>query len=132
MAREEDRFSDPNWNWYEDRPGLAKLASIGEQITRNAVSRTAAMTDGIIANAILVATGQEWTLIDVAARMRSERFAGATFQTILLDGEPILELHDATIETTRDESGQSIMRVSQNSRLLGKAAPSPLQEEKET
>jgi hypothetical protein len=64
------------------------------------------------------------TEADIAARMRSERYKGEAWQTIFLDGEPILELHDVTMETVR-EGEAWIMRVNQNSRMLGKAVHRP-------
>ncbi len=84
-------------------------------------------TDDIIARAILLAAGKEWTLIDVATRMKSERYPGDPFQTIFLDGEPILELHDihlggSTLLSRDPADAVYTMRVTQNYKLLGKAA----------
>lgn len=125
MAREEDRHLDPAWSFYDNRlVDMKAMDDLRERLFRKASCDIAAGTDGIIAKAILLACGQAWTLIDVRQRVRSERFKDATFQTLFLDGEPILELHDVTFDSTPPATAGDNWKMSanQNYRFLGKAA----------
>lgn len=88
----------------------------------------AAGTDSIIARAVLLASGQEWTLIDVAKRISAVRYGvHAGYSIIYLDGDPILELHDPHIGGSNLLSREPAdacytVAVTQNYKLLGKAA----------
>ena len=82
-------------------------------------------TDAIIGKAILLATGERWQVLDMS-RVLSRRFNGEKYQTILLDGEPILELHDLTFDSGQSDAVSYILSASQNYRFLGKAAANAL------
>lgn len=79
-------------------------------------------TDAVIADALLLATGEEWTVIDVAKRVHSVRINGDTFETIHLDGEPILELHDLTFSDEQTNPARHVISANRQYRFLGKAA----------
>lgn len=103
------------------------MADVLSEIRSSIMVATANGTDGIIARAILLASGQEWTLIDVASRVTSVRYRDDKHQVIYLDGEPILELHDpyfsgSTLMSREEKDQRYSLKVSQNYRLLGKAA----------
>lgn len=76
-------------------------------------------TDGIIGKAILLATGERWQVLDMN-RVKSVRYQGDKFQTITLDGEPILELHDLEFVSAAVE-GAFKQTALQRYRFLGKA-----------
>jgi hypothetical protein len=117
MADADDEFARAIPEPLREAFNTSPMVDIVQEALKKASVGIARGTDNIIATAILRATGQEWTLIDVKARMRSERYKGAAFQTILLDGEPILDLHDVTFENT--ETG---FKSNQYYCYLGKAA----------
>lgn len=58
--------------------------------------------DGVLGAAISTALGEPWKVEDMIGRLRSERVKGETFETIFLDGEPLLELHDPVFEHRPD------------------------------
>lgn len=77
-------------------------------------------TDEIIGKAILLATGERWQVLDMS-RVKSRRFSGDAYQTILLDGEPILELHDLTFDKGKSDALNYMLSASQKYRFMGKA-----------
>lgn len=77
-------------------------------------------TDAIIGKAILLAAGDRWQVLDMS-RVQSRRFKGDTYQTILLDGEPILELHDLAFDSGAKSDTNYVMSATQRYCFLGKA-----------
>jgi hypothetical protein len=80
--------------------------------------------EGLFRMALDAACPDGWVLADLKTRCRLERIVGTTYETLLLDGEPILEIHDVEFHEPVMEGDRWVGRLAQNYRFLGRAAAS--------
>ena len=105
-----------------ERDISAALLDVKSELLNQWSQKIARGTDAVIADALRLAAGEEWNVIGVAKRVHSVRVKGDTFETIHLDCEPILELHDLTFSDVPTNPARHVISANRQYRFLGKAA----------
>ena len=108
----DDQFDKPQKRYMvvevDDSDGIAM--SLASGLTQK--------TDQVITDAIDNAIGKGWSIEGLMGRLERIRCDGDTYETITIDGKPVIELHDPEL-TTRDDDGAVVLVAEQKYRILG-------------
>jgi hypothetical protein len=78
--------------------------------------------ESIVQRAVVEVIGRAWTASDIKNRCRFERILGETWETLVIDGEPVLMLFDMEVSPAELRGDSYISNVSQRYRYIGRAA----------
>lgn len=95
--------------------------SIQEHIDA-ATGRLAFQQDELIRRAVVEVMGRAWLPQDIKNRCRFERILGENWQTLLIDGEPVLMLFDVEFPGPERLDDRYVCKVSQSYKFVGRAA----------
>lgn len=88
-------------------PAMRKLVAQKEELVRR-----------VAADVI----GKAWLPIDIKNRCRFERILGETWETLIIDGEPVLMLFDLEVSPPELRGDSYVSNVSQRYRYIGRTA----------
>ena len=98
--------------------------TVRERAVENLSAQIANSQDGIIANAITAAIGENWSLTSLAGRLVRKIYPDK-IEVIAIDGKDILELDPMTFEQVT-EGGAIKIKAVQKYRMLPNVAHEPL------
>jgi hypothetical protein len=101
---------------------LVASAPATDEYIKPVMKKMVEQKDGIVRLAIDAAIGSAWTLDNVARRCQWVRVVGNTFETLAIDGEPALEMHDLEVSPAELRADSYVSSVTQRYRFLGRAA----------
>lgn len=93
-----------------------------EQYTKLAMEKMVAQKEGLVQRAVVEVIGKAWLPSDIKNRCRFERILGETWETLIIDGEPVLMLFDWEFSPAEMRGDSYITKVSQRYRYVGRAA----------
>lgn len=85
------------------------MSEIENNIINNFAETLVAKQDDVLCQIIEEKTGKHWSVINLFARVKKVRKLGETFEVILLDGKPIMEIHDPVMELVNNKHGVEIV-----------------------
>ncbi len=94
-------------------PSIREAMSLGDQARRQMASKMGAGIDDKVREVLRMFTEERIKELAEAGRLRWERGVVATFQTLVLDGAPVLVMHDTEFETTVDKFGSVKLTATQ-------------------
>lgn len=95
-----------------------------EKYIEPAMQKIVSQKEGIVSEVICTVLGRCWTRSDIINRCIWKRRADESFETLFVDGEPVLELHDLEFTPAVMEGDRYVRHVTQRYRKLGGAAGS--------
>lgn len=96
--------------------------SIIEECIRPAMEKMVGQQEELIRRAVVDVIGVAWLPQDIKRRCTFTRIIGETWQTLNIDGEPVLMLFDVEFPEPVRHADRYVVNVSQRYKYLGRAS----------
>jgi hypothetical protein len=96
--------------------------SIIEECTRPAMEKMVGQQEELIRRAVVDVIGVAWLPQDIKRRCRFDRIIGETWQTLYIDGEPVLMLFDVEFPEAERLDDRYVCKVTQRYKYVGRAS----------
>lgn len=93
-----------------------------DQYISPAARKMMAQKEDLIRRVVVDVIGRAWLPRDIKNRCRFERILGETWETLIIDGEPVLMLFDLEVSPAELRGDSYVSNVSQRYRYVGRAS----------